>query len=421
MISNQQKTKTHSRRDFMKNSGKAIGGLALAGAMAGTLPGSSMAVNTAPKKVRIGVVGGGFGASFFWHQHPDCIVEAVSDLREDRRKKLVETYQCSKVYNSLEELVLDKNIDAVAIFTEAPNHVKHCVLTMKHGKHVICAVPAANTMEGAFELAATVEKTGLTYMMAETTYYKQSTITARKWYEEGKFGELFFCQAEYHHPGPTYPPKNSLWMDEKGNPTWRYQSPPMIYPTHTNAFITGVTGEKLVEVTCLGVGNEATLKRENRYNNPFCCETAFYTTDRGHAFRGSQYWSGAMGQVERAEWFGMKMSFLMASPHGLKPTVVTARDKSGHDEAGFAFSEPQIEHIEIPKWYETDMLPEPLRHNKGGHEGSHPFLTHEFVDALVHGRKPVIDIHESLAYTVPGIIANQSSLQGGKQMKIPQL
>ena len=65
------------------------------------------------------------------------------------------------------------------------------------------------------------------------------------------------------------------------------------------------------------------------------------------------------------------------------------------------------------------MLPEPLRHNSG-HDGSHSFLTHEFIDALAHSRRPAIDIHEALAYTVPGIIAHQSALKGGELLKIPQ-
>ncbi|MGQ9597575.1 MAG: hypothetical protein ACUVQY_03535 [Thermoproteota archaeon] len=32
-----------------------------------------------PEKVRIGVVGGGFGSVFEWNKHPHCIVEAVRD------------------------------------------------------------------------------------------------------------------------------------------------------------------------------------------------------------------------------------------------------------------------------------------------------------------------------------------------------
>ena len=65
------------------------------------------------------------------------------------------------------------------------------------------------------------------------------------------------------------------------------------------------------------------------------------------------------------------------------------------------------------------MLPEPLRHNSG-HHGSHTFLTNEFIDALVNERQPAVDIYEALSYTVPGIIAHESALQGGELMKIPQ-
>lgn len=42
-----------------------------------------------------------------------------------------------------------------------------------------------------------------------------------------------------------------------------------------------------------------------------------------------------------------------------------------------------------------------------------PFLTHEFIDALVHPRRPAVDIHEALAYTVPGIVAHASAEKGG--------
>ena len=54
----------------------------------------------------------------------------------------MKTYKCSKSFSALEALVKDKNIDAVAVFTEGPNHVKHVLECLKHGKHVLCAVPA---------------------------------------------------------------------------------------------------------------------------------------------------------------------------------------------------------------------------------------------------------------------------------------
>ena len=99
--------------------------------------------------------------------------------------------------------------------------------------------------------------------------------------------------------------------------------------------------------------------------------------------------------------------------------IVNKSEELGKDDAGFVQSKPKYEEYEQPHWWETEMLPEPLRHNSG-HHGSHTFLTHEFVDACVHQRNPVIDIHEALAYTVPGIVAHQSALKSGEALKIPQ-
>jgi predicted dehydrogenase len=167
-----------------------------------------------PRKLRIGVVGGNFGLGFYWHQHPNCVVTAVTDLRADRRELLRKVYKCDQVYDSLEIMLKQApDVDAVAIFTEAPNHVPHSVAALNAGKHVICAVPAAQTLEECQLLVNTVKRTGLTYMMAETTYYQQETITARKWFEEGKFGDLFYCEGEYHHAGPLRPKPGSLAID----------------------------------------------------------------------------------------------------------------------------------------------------------------------------------------------------------------
>jgi hypothetical protein len=91
---------------------------------------------------------------------------------------------------------------------------------------------------------------------------------------------------------------------------------------------------------------------------------------------------------------------------------------SGSVETGFVSSESALEEYEQPQWWNTDLLPEPLRHG-GGHDGAQPFLTHEFISALLEERRPAIDIYEAIAYTAPGIIAHQSALHDGEQMQIP--
>ncbi len=397
-----------TRRAFLKAGGAVLAGAAIPSRAA-------YAVDTAPRQVRIGVVGGRFGATFQWHEHPDCIVEAVSDLREDRRARLVKTYGCKRVYNSLAELVKDPAIDAVAVFTDGNLHVPHAIAAMEHGKHVISAVPACwATVDEAEQLLEAQRHTGMTYMMAETGYYQQFTMSVRKFQEEGKFGEIFYCQSEYQHDGIS----RLFWTD--GKPNWRHGMAPMHYPTHCTVHLIGITGERLTEVTCTGWGDDDPVLQDNAYDNPFWNESAMFQTDKGHAFRANVWWKGAHRACERAEWIGDKMSFYAATPHGAKPIIVRATDSLVEkDDAGFEHSLAPIETYAQVYWWKTDLLPEPLRHDTG-HHGSHAFLTHEFIDALTHGRRPTIDIYEALAYTVPGIVAHQSALRGGEQLKIPQ-
>ena len=130
----------YTRRAFFEKAGAGVFWAGASGALVPDLfaadiapePGTYKPLDPS-KKVRVGVVGGGFGASFQWHLHPNCIVHAVSDLRPDRRDRLMKVYKCSRSYESLEKLILDKEIDAVAVFTGVPDHARHCIKVMKTG------------------------------------------------------------------------------------------------------------------------------------------------------------------------------------------------------------------------------------------------------------------------------------------------
>ncbi|WP_162417927.1 Gfo/Idh/MocA family protein [Cyclobacterium roseum] len=363
-------------------------------------------------KVRVGIVGGRFGATFQFHEHPDCIVEAVSDLREDRRNHLMKTYACQKSYPSLKQLLTDPKVDAVFLATPAPDHADHIIESLTAGKHVLCAVPLAMNIEECNRVKEAVLSSGKVFMMAETTTFMQGTITARKFYQEGKFGEIFSAAAEYNHPG-----LEILWF-ENGEPTWRHGLPPMHYPTHCTAFLISVTGERLKKVSCLGWGEGDGLLKGNPYHNPFWNETAFFHTDRDHPFRVEVNWKGALRNAERGEWRGEKMSLYLPTGHVEAGTIIREENEEGKDDAGFVHTKNNVEAFEFPNWWKTDLLPEPLRHNSG-HDGSHTFITHEFIQAILENRSPMVDIYEALAYTVPGIIAHQSALNGGEQLLIP--
>lgn len=66
--------------------------------------------------------------------------------------------------------------------------------------------------------------------------------------------------------------------------------------------------------------------------------------------------------------------------------IVRTGDRTETDDAGFVRGAAKFEIYQQPTWWDSDMMPEPMRHNTG-HGGSHGFLTHEFIDALAHNRR----------------------------------
>ncbi|MGQ9732371.1 MAG: Gfo/Idh/MocA family protein [Candidatus Zipacnadales bacterium] len=383
------------RRDFITALGLAAG--------TATFNSGTAAPQESDRKVRIGIVGGGFGARFHWHEDPGCEVVAVSDLLPERRDNLARRYQCSTTYDSLEELICDDSIEAVAVFTGAPDHVRHCIAVMEQGKHCICAVPAGLTLEECAALIDAKERQGVKYMMAETSYYRWPTITARRMFEEGTFGEIKYCEAEYYHPQiGTQTDALSQWRDKEGqmHRTWRWGYPPMLYPTHSTGFLVGVTGERLVEVACLGTPGKDEAFRDNAYNNPFENQSALFRTSRGNLFRCNVMWN-VWAHGERAQWFGERIALLMASWAGQPEVIKTAEGQT---------ITPQPDY-----W---QLLPEKMRYDSG-HGGSHPFITHEFIQAILEDREPAVNVYEAVAMTAPGIVAHESSLRGGELLKVP--
>ena len=339
------------------------------------------------RKLRVGIVGFGvcqFGAAFSFQDHPNVQVAAVSDLIPDRCAALATACRCEKTYPSLEELVKDDSLEAVFVATDAPSHFKHCVEVLKHGKHVACAVPAVfGSLEDADKLYETVKSSGLKYMMFETSYFHEDLHAMRVIYQAGGFGKLIYSEGEYYHYAAD--PIDSY----KG---WRIGVPPQWYPTHSNAYYTGVTAGSFTEVSCMGMPSLTTWLQapNNPYQNPFGTEIALFRTSEGGMSRMAVSWdtpglSGEMGRIR-----GQKGTYY-GKFEGLEANL------------------PEVKRPPLPPGVEA-----------GGHGGSHGQLMNEFVVSVLTDRKPLVDIAQALNMTVSGIVAHQSALRDGETMKIPQ-
>ncbi len=339
------------------------------------------------RKIRVGLVGYGvckFAAEFGFQDHPNVEVVAVSDLFPDRCAALAKVVRCGKTYSSLEELVQDDKIEAVFVATDAPNHARHCMEVLKHGKHVASAVPAVfGSLEEADQLLASVKAAGRKYMMFETSCFHEDLYAMRRVYQAGGFGQLVYSEGEYYH-----------YMDQPiaSYKDWRVGLPPQWYPTHSNAYYAGVTGGSFTEVSCMGMPSRIhhLQPANNRYQNPFGTEIAMFRTSEGGMSRMAVSWDtpGASGEMGRIR--GQRGSF---------------------------YNKYEGLETKLPP---TKRPPLPPGVAGGGHGGSHGYLMDEFVTAILQDRPPLVNIAMALNLTVAGIVAHQSALKNGELLKIPQ-
>lgn len=397
-------THPFSRRDFFKNAmlGAGVSALGVRAAEkpiqgfdethAGAISGEAW-TPVSDRRIKVGIVGYGvckFGSKFDFQKHPNVEVVAASDIVPDRCAALAKEVGARRTYASCEEMYeKDREIEAVFIATDAPSHARLCIAGLKRGLHVASAVPAVfgdSQLELADELLATVQQTGRVYALFETSAFRESCHAMRQIYKAGGFGQLIYAEGEYHHYTPPGKPIDSY----KG---WRIGMPPQWYPTHGNAFYTCVTGGSFTEVACMGKPSLDPQRTPdgNAYKNPFGTEIALFRTSEGGMARmiKSSDIPGAHGEQGRV--YGQKGSY----EDGYKGLV----DVSSINQA-----KPQLPPGVAP----------------GGHGGSHGYLTNDFIESILLGRRPVCDAACALNTTVSGIIAHQSAMRDGETLNVPQ-
>ena len=105
--------------------------------------------------VRIAVIGLGYwGPNLVrnLHELPDAEVAAVCDLSEPALAKIRRRYPAIRQERSLDAILADPSIEAVAIATPVASHHPIARQAIQAGKHVFVEKPLAGSVEGASEL-----------------------------------------------------------------------------------------------------------------------------------------------------------------------------------------------------------------------------------------------------------------------------
>ena len=363
------------------------------------------------KQFNIAIVGLGFGAEFIpIHQaHPNANLVAVCRRNEAEMNKVADEFGIEKRYTDYDELLKDPEIDAVHINSPIPDHAPQSLKALRAGKHVMCTVPMATTIEECEALCKVVEETGLKYMMAETVVYSREFLFIKELYDTGELGKLQYLAAS--HP-----------QDMDGWPSYWEKMIPMHYATHVVSPCLGMVDGLAEYVSCFGSGtvrDDIAQKSGSTFAVESCHIKIKDSDLSAHIWRF--LYDVARQYRESIDVYGSKKSFEWTLVES-EPSILHVAKRP----------EAEIpEKVDIPDY--AHLLPEPIQKftqsvedadhlsfvQGGGHGGSHPHMVNEFLSALIDDRDPWPNAKTAANWTCVGICAHQSAEQGGARVDLP--
>ena len=208
------------------------------------------------KKINVAIIGLGFGAEFIpiYQKHPHANLYAICQRNKEKMDEIGDYFGVEKRYTDYDELLKDPNIDAVHINTPIPDHAIQSIKALKAGKHVVCTVPMATTVEECRQIVELTEQTGLTYMMMETVVYAREFLFMKELYDKGELGKLQFLKASHQ-------------QDMDGWPNYWPGLPPMHYATHCVGPVLALNRSEAEYVSCFGSGTIHRLRWKVRISN----------------------------------------------------------------------------------------------------------------------------------------------------------
>lgn len=360
----------------------------------------------------VAIIGLGFGAEFIpiYQAHPKASMYAVCRRNAAELNKLADHYEIPARYTAYEDVLADPKVDFVHINSPINEHAPMSIAALKAGKHVMCTVPMATTIEECEEIVKLVADTGLKYMMAETVVYSREFLFIKDLYARGELGEIQYMQAS--HP-----------QDLEGWPEYWERMVPMHYATHVVSPILGIMDKRAEYVSSFGSGRLSPRLAE-KSGSPYAvesCQIKIQDSDvSAHIWRF--LFDVARQYRESFDVYGTKKSFEWTLVEGEESVIHTAKEPE--PEIPSKVSIPDFAHLlppEIQKFTQSIQDADHLSFIQGGgHGGSHPHLVNEFVSALTEDREPWPNATRSANWTCTGICAHESTKKGGELIHLPE-
>lgn len=339
-------------------------------------------------------------------------VVAICDLNPAVVEDLRQEFGLELGFTNYEQML--DHVDAVVIGSPMQFHATQAIMALNAGKHVMCEVTAAISIEECWQLLDAVNASGKIYMLAENYCYFEENILVREMVRKGVFGDVFFGEGEYIHD------VRFLHHDENGKPTWRYYwqvgAPGNTYITHELGpvmqwFKAADPTDQIECVTCLGTGVHTDPEHPHddtsltlvklKSGKLLKMRLDMMSNTPGMSYYSIQgvlgtYESGRGGSASSRIWIGENRSVGWNDARREWRPVSDFMEHFPSDWRG---------HVEAAK--------------ASGHGGGDYHTGRIFAESMLSGAPPDIDIFDALEWTAAGLCSQVSIQNGGIPIRVP--
>lgn len=362
------------------------------------------------KKLRVGVFGTWRGIAHIRSIQVLDEAEVVSICDKDPDKIEKAKKYCAEdvlVCETYEEL-LDSGIDLVVLCNYLPDHTACAIRALRKGIAVVTECLAAATMKECVELVEAVEETGVYFSMAENSPYRNACIEMERIFKSGVLGEVMYGEGEYCHPGAPADAK----VHTPDDTHWRVRIPRTYYLTHSLAPLMNITGLMPKRVIGKVVPGRAYAKRRNS-SKADAAAMMLVEMENGVLFRVT----GSSCLSPKTHWYRLACE---------KGGVENART----DERAVSLS---INAWDLPEEMTSQgctsfYVPRDDAATREAIKRGLPDMGHlltdfrcvrNYINEILEGRYPDMDVYRSVAMSAVGILGWRSVLDDSKQYDIP--
>ena len=339
----------------------------------------------------VGVVGRGKSFRTAFDAHPVTRIHAVCDVNKEKLPEAVELLGAVQAYTDYGEMLAKADVDAVVIGTPMSFHAPMAIQALDCGVHVMSEVTAAVSVAESRELVAAANRSDAVYMMAENMNFFHYIQVWKRKIQAGAIGHVFYAEAEYIHDC------RGIMRDAAGELTWRASMPPIHYCTHSLGPLLDMLDDRCVSAVGMATGSHTEPEIGSTD-----MEVGLFKTARGRVIKilcgftvtrkPALHWQvfyGTKGTLENRRAPGEPAKIFRAD--AATPVAIDAEVSDPHAPAAAL---------------------------AGGHGTSEYYMVDEFIQSVIAGQAPPIDIYRALDFSVPGLCAHLSVEQGGAPVEI---